>query len=206
MNPQPGCLPAAAIVLAAGAARRMGTLKQLLPYKGRPLVRHAARQAIEAGFSPVIVVAGAQADEIRAAIASEPVEIVENGHWATGMGSSLSAGVRHLLEMETDVAAVAVLLADQPLVSSEHLRSMRNRLHLVSAPVIAAEYNGTVGVPALFRRSLLAQLSALPPEMGARALLRDPSLAVDAFPLPEAASDIDTPDDYAGLDQALGGG
>jgi molybdenum cofactor cytidylyltransferase len=94
---------------------------------------------------------------------------------------------------------VAILLTDQPLVTAEHLRAMRNLLHTSAGGIVAAEYNGTIGVPALFRRTLFPILAALPPESGARHLLRESGVEVTRFPLPEAGTDVDTPEDFAGL-------
>ncbi len=115
------------------------------------------------------------------------------------MGSSISAGMRGLNDEKTEAAAVAILLGDQPLVTAQHLQEMRSLLHQVSADVIAAEYDGTLGVPALFKRNLFTTLSELPAGIGARHLLRESGLKVEPFPLPEAALDIDTPDDYEDL-------
>ena len=103
----------------------MGSQKQLLHYRGKTLVAHCIWQARQARLEPIIVVVGAGAHEIRAAIAAQPVEVVDNPHWRSGMGSSLSAGVRGLSEAATGVAAVAILLADQPHVLAEHLTAMR---------------------------------------------------------------------------------
>src|SRR4051794_26263341 len=193
------CLPVAAVILAAGAATRMGKLKQLLPYRGRTLVQHAVDQALQAQFHPVVVVVGAESAAVRSAIASQKSVVVENSYWRSGMGSSISAGVSWLQREQTEAAAIAILLADQPLVTAEHLTEMRSRLHQVAADAVAAEYSGTLGVPALFKRSLFMALSQLPATAGARQLLRQTGLKVDPFPLPEAASDIDTPDDYESL-------
>ena len=189
------CLPVAAVVLAAGAATRMGRLKQLLPYRDRTFVQHAITQALEAQFDPVIVVVGAEAEAIRAAVAKEPVHVVYNERWQLGMGSSISAGVKRIQQEGFESAAIAVTLADQPLVTAEHLRAMRRQVHLSGASVIAAQYNDTLGVPAIFARNMFGALLHLPPEAGARHLLRQPGLSVQPFPLPEAAMDIDTPDD-----------
>ncbi|MBV9612323.1 MAG: nucleotidyltransferase family protein [Acidobacteriaceae bacterium] len=194
------CLPVAALILAAGSATRMGRLKQLLPYAGRTLVEHAVRQALEAGFAPVIVVIGAEAQALRAALASKHVEIVENENWPLGMGSSLAAGTHHLQTLDTDSAALAVLLADQPLVTAAHLIAMRRLLHTGHAVAVAAQYNGALGVPALFKREMFGRLASLRPEAGARDLLRNQEFDVAAFPLPEAAMDIDTPADFAALE------
>ncbi|HMJ62342.1 MAG TPA: nucleotidyltransferase family protein, partial [Bryobacteraceae bacterium] len=184
--------PAAAVILAAGAATRMGKLKQLLPYCEKTLIEHAVEQALAAGFDPVIVVVGAEADSVRAALASRPVLLVENSLWQLGMGSSIAAGVGALPEAH----AVAILLADQPLVEARHLREMQALLDSADAPVVAAQYNGTLGVPALFKRELFEALRSLDPATGARGLLRERAAP---FPLPEAAMDIDTPEDFAEL-------
>lgn len=186
-------------MLAAGSASRMGKLKQLLPYASRTFVTHAVEQAIRAGFGPVVVVVGAEADAVRAALATQPVEIAQNDSWQLGMGSSLTAGVKHLEEVSPNSAAVAVLLADQPLVTADHLTRMRQLLYFEAAPIVAAEYNNTLGVPALFKRELFATLASLAPDAGARHLLRDARFAVTPFALPEAASDIDTPEDLLAL-------
>jgi molybdenum cofactor cytidylyltransferase len=186
-------------VLAAGAATRMGVLKQLLPYRGRTFVQHAIAQALEAQFDPVIVVVGAEAEAVRAVIAKERIHIVHNEDWRSGMGSSLSAGVKRIGQEGFESAAIAVTLADQPLVTAEHLRAMRRRMHVSAAAVVAAQYNDTLGVPAVFARKMFGALLNLPPEAGARHLVRQPGLQVQAFPLPEAAMDIDTPEDLQRL-------
>jgi molybdenum cofactor cytidylyltransferase len=185
-------VPAAGIILAAGAATRMGQLKQLLPYRGKTLVEHAVEQALAAGFDPAIVVVGAEADSVRATLSARPVTLVENSFWHLGMGSSIAAGVGVLAEAQV----VAITLADQPLVEARHLREMQALLDASEAVAVAAQYNGTLGVPALFKRELFGALRSLDPAAGARSLLRARAMP---FPLPEAAMDVDTPEDFAAL-------
>jgi len=67
------------------------------------------------------------------------------------------------------------------------------------SPILAARYAGTLGVPALFGPEVFARLRELPDEAGARALLRGGDVDVREYDLPEGATDIDTPDDFAGL-------
>jgi molybdenum cofactor cytidylyltransferase len=193
------CLPMAAIILAAGQSSRMGTAKQLLVYKGEPLVLRAVRTAREAGFAPTVVVTGANAQAVAAAIAAEPVEIAWNCGWQAGMGSSITAGLLSLQGSGTDVGGAAILLSDQPLLTAAHLREMRRLLFAGAAAAIAAEYGSTLGVPALFKRQLFGRLLHMPADAGAKALLQSPDLVVTRFPLPEAAVDIDTPVDFARL-------
>ncbi len=146
------------------------------------------------------MVVGAEAEAVRASIAAQAVEVVQNQNWESGMGSSVSAGVRQLQQSGADSAAVAILLPDQPLVTTDHLVRMRRLLHTEQAQIIAARYSCTLGVPAFFKRSLFSALASLPPQAGARHLLRDSGALVTEFPLPEAATDIDTPEDFAALE------
>ncbi|WP_435207781.1 NTP transferase domain-containing protein, partial [Micromonospora sp. bgisy143] len=81
----------AGLLLAAGAGRRLGHPKALLPYRGRLLVEHAADILTTAGCRPVLVVLGARADEVRAR--ARLPDVVVNADWVTGMGSSLRVGV-----------------------------------------------------------------------------------------------------------------
>jgi molybdenum cofactor cytidylyltransferase len=115
------------------------------------------------------------------------------------MGASIAAGVRGLQQMETDAAAVAILLADQPLITSQHLNEMRRMLFLSAAKAVAARYDETLGVPALFKRELWMALASLSPSSGARSLLRSAAFQVDPYDLPEAATDLDTPEQYAAV-------
>jgi molybdenum cofactor cytidylyltransferase len=177
----------------------MGQLKQLLPYRGETLLAHAVQQALNAGFEPVIVVVGAQAEAVRKSIAHKPVIIVENPAWQSGMGSSISAGMRRLTENGVPPTSVAILLGDQPLVEARHLQAMMPLLQASEASAIAAEYGGTLGVPAIFNSEMFDHLASLSPAEGARRLLRHPQFKSLSFPLPEAAVDLDTPEDFAAL-------
>ncbi|HEY1216216.1 MAG TPA: nucleotidyltransferase family protein [Bryobacteraceae bacterium] len=189
----------AAIILAAGAATRMGQLKQLLPYRGETLLGHAVQQAVHAGFQPVVVVVGSEADAVRESLSHKPVVIVENPAWQSGMGSSISAGMRLLTQDAVPPAAIAILLGDQPLVEVRHLQAMQAILQGNEADAIAAEYGGTLGVPAIFNSEMFDHLASLSPGEGARRLLRHPQFKILSFPFPEAAVDLDTPEDFAAL-------
>lgn len=189
----------AAIILAAGAATRMGEAKQLLTFGRTTLVQHAIEQAVGAGFDRVAVVVGAHAPEIIDVISDLSVDVVRNDAWETGMGSSLVAGLRHILNSGSNPEYVAILLADQPLVRAAHLAAMRRLAEQSQSPIIAARYGGTVGVPAFFHRTLFPELEALAPTAGARHLLKLPGQKVAVFDLPEAAVDIDTPEDFHAL-------
>jgi len=193
----------AAIILAAGAATRMGQPKQLLTYRGRTLLQRAIDQAIGAAFEPIIVILGSGSSMLRDSIADEPVEIVQNERWETGVGSSIIAGMQALLKRAEFPSTVAILVIDQPLVEAKHLTAMRQLLSVVETSIVAAQYSETIGVPALFKREVFDALISLPPEAGARRLLRGSDAKVTPFPLPEAAVDIDTREDFEAFTSAV---
>ena len=87
------CEPIAGIVLAAGESTRFGQPKQLLDWRGEPFVRAVAKTALKAGLSPVIVVTGANAEQVEVAVQDLPVQIVRNPEWQSGQASSIKAGV-----------------------------------------------------------------------------------------------------------------
>lgn len=199
MSADPDTQSVAAIVLAAGAATRMGQSKQLLRFQGKTLIERVITQVVDARLSPVIVVVGAEALSVRNAIAALPVEIAHNENWSSGIGSSITTGLERLRQIKPDAEAIAIVLADQPLVTGKHLSDMRALLAAKEINIVAARYRGTLGVPAFFKRELFPQLAALPDDSGARRIIRGLDARVSAYPLAEAGIDIDTPDDFAEL-------
>ncbi len=157
-----------AVLLAAGESRRLGRPKQLLEWRGVPLVRRAAEAAIEAGARRIVVVVGAVADRVREALAGLDVEIVDNPQWHAGIGSSIAAGVAAC----TRDAPVVMLLSDQPDVDATLLGELVGAA-AEGAHTVACRYGGSLGVPALFSRQAdLEALQSLAGDRGAKALLQ----------------------------------
>jgi molybdenum cofactor cytidylyltransferase len=189
------------IVLAAGASERMRQPKQLLQFGGNSLLRRAAQTAVESVFEPVVVVLGANFDKTRAEIGDLKVEIVFNPDWPGGLSSSIKIGLEKLLQISPNTAAVMLMLADQPLVTSIHLDLFAERFEHSKNPIIAAEYQSTTGVPALFAREVFLELNELSGDKGAKMLLEKHLTKLSTILLPEAAFDIDTPHDFEKLKQ-----
>lgn len=184
----------ALVLLAAGGSTRMGSPKQLLPYEGRPLIRHAAETALASGCHPVVVVLGSHIDEVRPALDGLDVVVVENTDWQQGMGSSIRAGISGAQIMGCDGAILA--LADQPLVTPAILRRLVEEHEETGRPIIASEYGGTVGVPAFFARECFPKLTSLLPSEDSRATILANLEQSIRISCPEAETDIDTPEDY----------
>ena len=188
----------AALVLAGGRSARLGQPKQLVRYRGETLLGRIVSHALQVAAGPVLVVLGAPgatSDACRAELAGLPVNLLDNPDAATGMGSSLRLGMAAVTNLPSPPERLLLLVADQPLVTSRHLAL----LLAVPAPggIAAAVYAGRAGVPAVFSRQHFAALSKAEGDAGARALLR--SLPFAPVPMPEAAVDIDTPEDLRAL-------
>ena len=145
-----------AIMLAAGASRRLGRPKQLLELAGETLVARTIRIAREAGADPLLVVLGAHAEIIGASVVLDDVVTVFNSQWEEGMASSIRAGLRVLASCAPDADGVLILGCDQPRLSSSLLRTLRTSFEGGAASTIAASvYAENRGVPAVFPRSLV---------------------------------------------------
>jgi CTP:molybdopterin cytidylyltransferase MocA len=187
----------AAVVLAAGASTRLGVPKQLMEFRGEPLVRRAAKAASEAGASPVIVVLGADAESIAQALGGLALTVtITHEHWRDGLASSLAAGIREAQRLDAHCEGALLTTADQPLVDGAALRRLLDAFREGSR-LVAAEYSGTIGVPAVIAREHFDALLALEGDAGAGRWLRREGAAVRRIPLLEAAVDIDTAEDAA---------
>ena len=187
----------ALLLLAAGASSRMGRPKQLLPYHGRTLLRHAAETALAAGCSPIVLVTGALHDELVNEVADLPIQAAHNCEWQTGMASSIRTGLAAVALVQP--AAVLIMLTDQPLVTPELLKQLLAQQQHTQAPIVAAAYGDALGVPAVFDKSLIPRLLELQGQQGAARLIASLGGAVGRVPFPAGLLDVDTPEQYAAL-------
>jgi molybdenum cofactor cytidylyltransferase len=191
--------PVGLVILAAGSSSRMGQPKQLLPYDGESLMRRSARLGLLSGCFPVTVVLGANSLLIGTELEDLPVFVTQNPDWEAGMASSIRVGLAHTLHVLPKVSAVIIALCDQPLVTSAFLHGLTDAFVAVGKPIVATRYGNITGVPALFSRELFDELEGLTGQEGARKLIASQPDRVHAVPFPEAALDVDTPEDYLKL-------
>jgi molybdenum cofactor cytidylyltransferase len=203
------------LILAAGAGERYGGTKQLATMEERPLVAHAVDTALVAGADPVVVVVGHDAERVATAARATfgpttggsatggRVEIAVNPAYRSGQAGSLATGIRTLLP-HRDVEVAVILLADQPGVLPEAVRTVAAALGCVRGPggarpdAARASYTDGVGHPVAFRRPAWSRLLSLSGDVGARHLLED--LEVLHVRVPgRVPADVDTPDDLARL-------
>lgn len=185
----------AALILAAGEASRFGRPKQLAQLGGKSLVRRIVDEAIKADCVPVHVVAGREKERISAELRGADAHLVENAHWQSGMGSSIRAGMC-ALELKQDVDGVVLLVCDQPRVDADVIQALVALRKRSGKKIIASNYSGTLGVPALFARSIFPELLALDGDSGAKKVILANRERVAEFSFPGGKIDIDTWEDY----------
>ena len=179
------------VILAAGSSSRLGRPKQLIDWRGRPLLAHLAEQAL-ATKAPVTVILGAHAEAIRPALDRLPAEVVQNPDWGEGMSSSIRLAVSRI---EGD--SLLFMTCDQPHVSTGLLARIIHEHTSGRHSIVASEYTDILGVPALFDRSLFPELLNLTGDTGAKALIRQHLAQTHRIPFPAGALDLDTDEDVA---------
>jgi len=189
----------AGVVLAAGASRRMGRPKQLLPVGGRPLLEGVVAETCASGLDEVVVVLGANAGAIAAAVDLGRARQVVNADHASGMSSSLRAGLGAL---GPEVDRAVVVLGDQPAISAALLDELLDLQSRSGLPAAALSFAGLLHPPVVLRRELWGGLADLEGDVGCRALIRARPELVAALPAAgdlRHPVDVDTPDDYRRL-------
>ncbi len=184
------------ILLAAGGSSRMGQPKQLLPWGNQTLIENRIQTLLKTG-DPVCVVLGANSNLIIPVIEKFEVDIVINDDWETGMGSSISAGIKKLAEKYPLADGVLITLIDQPLVTSEYLQNMFSLFQIDERQIIVSQSDsGWKGVPALFDRYYFAELKELKSEEGAKKIIQKYPDCVTSVKCGNQLQDMDTPEIY----------
>jgi molybdenum cofactor cytidylyltransferase len=174
----------------------MGTSKQLLDINGTTMLADAATKALAAGTKYAVVVLGAKEAEHRRALKHLSIECVANHLWIRGMGSSLKVGLAYLLKKDPTLDAVVVMVCDQPLITSKHVRALVSKHEVLQNKVVTSWYAGTMGVPTLFSKNLFEEILRLPDDHGARQVIKNHVEETTTVDFGDGAIDLDTPGDY----------
>ncbi|GJD68993.1 nucleotidyltransferase family protein [Methylobacterium gnaphalii] len=187
-----------AVILAAGRGTRFGPEPKLLALlDGEPLVRHVARAALASPAQPVIVVVGAHAVAIGAALDGLDLHLVDNPDHAAGLSTSLRVG---LAAMPAGTDAAVVLLGDMPRISAGHIDALVEayREADVRPSAVVPVSGGRRGNPVLLDLAQLSDaLAALTGDRGAGPLLTERADVLEIAMDSGVAFDVDTPEALA---------
>jgi molybdenum cofactor cytidylyltransferase len=186
----------AAVVLAAGLARRMGRQKLLLQLQGKPVVRWSVEHVLR-HVEDVVIVTGPEDTAIREALADLTVRFAVNPRPQDGQGTSIAAGVAALKPWTT---AALIALGDQPRMPDAVVPALLEAFKRTGKAIVAPVYQGVQGTPVVFSSDVFGELRALKGDAGARVVVKEnpERVATVAFDL-AMPPDVDTPEDYAKL-------
>jgi molybdenum cofactor cytidylyltransferase len=191
---EPGAARVAAIVLAAGRSTRMGVQNKLLAdVGGTPMVRRVVEAALASKVRAVLVVTGHMAAEVAAVLAGLDVTLVANPDFATGLASSLKAGIQAVPE-ECDGALV--LLGDMPRIAAGDLDRLIAAFVAAPESVVVPGHEGRQGNPVLWPRRYFPKLMQLEGDAGAKRLIAKHREQVREVEMGTSAifADVDTPE------------
>jgi len=195
------------VVLAAGESKRMERKKELLPVDGEPMIRTVVRKLLgSAKIDEVIVVLGHEANGVGATlsgITDERLELIGNGRYSEGMGTSLAHAAQACL---WGTNAIVVALGDAPFFSTEDVKALLDA-HAGGAAIAVPVFQGRRGHPVVLDGSFREELEGLTGDTGARQILERESASVVEVELSDDGFlvDIDDPDDYEAVKDGIGG-
>ncbi len=187
----------AGIILAAGEAKRFGKSKQLLDWKGEPFVHVVTRRALESSLSPVIVVTGANGEQVETAVKDLDVMIVKNNEWNSGQASSIKEGIKKLTASSIATSGGAIfLLADQPQITTSILQALVEKhaegLYSIVAPMVMDQRAN----PVLFDQVAFVDLLGIEGDVGGRAIFHKHPVEYLPWHDDRMLLDVDTPEQY----------
>lgn len=178
----------------------MGTAKQLLSYQGKTLLDSTIDTAKEVfNHNQIILVLGANHNEIASKITDKDIPISINNEWQSGMASSIKKGLKELLEQFPNLENCFISVCDQPYLTSNIFTQMLQLKEYSQKEIVVAKYADTMGVPALFSNKYFTTLMSLDGEQGAKKIIQQNMVDVETFRFEKGAIDIDTKVDYENL-------
>ncbi|HEY55718.1 MAG TPA: nucleotidyltransferase family protein [Dehalococcoidia bacterium] len=159
-----------AIMLAAGQAKRMGRLKQLMPLGKSTILEQSLDNLLGSKVGEVIVVLGHRAEEIKKIIAARPLKIAVNKDYRQGMGTSIAVGLKLV---DNRAEAVMLTLGDQPFVDSPTIDRLIEEFRVHDKGIAIPTYQGKRGHPLIFSLKYEAPLAALKGDIGGREIIKE---------------------------------
>ncbi|NIV17946.1 MAG: NTP transferase domain-containing protein [Woeseiaceae bacterium] len=181
-----------AIVLAAGTASRFGATKQTAEFDGKPMVRRCLDAAGDACGEQTVLVVGHDWQSVVSACEPTRSRIERNDRYEEGLGTSIACGVQ---SVRYRADAVIIMLADQPLVTADHIRQLIDAWSGNTNEIVATSFSETQGPPTLFASGCFDELCALTGDTGGKRLFTDRRFTLESIAFEPAGVDIDKPED-----------
>lgn len=184
------------VILAAGNSSRMGSIKQLLPWRNTTLLGNAIRQGLDSKVVDVVVVLGANAKIIIPTIKELDVKIIVNKHWKNGIGNSIAYSIGEIEKIFKHINGVLITLADTPFIETDYFNKMIKHFNIGEKNIVATKSKKKATVPALFGSKYFDKLGDLDKDVGAKKLLEKNSNDIFLIDAHTILFDIDTKEEY----------
>lgn len=181
--------PFSVLIPAAGASTRLGEAKQIVRYRGKPLLAHVLDIASTTRPLEIIVVTGANAELARQAVGPASARWIHNAGWAGGLGTSIAAGAG---AVSGESRGVLIMLCDQYRVEASDLQTLVDTWQSAPERIVAAVASGRCMPPVIFPASLLGGLQGLAGDSGAHRLFEEHFERLTTVDMGNAAFDVDT--------------
>ena len=190
-----------AILPGAGASRRMGRPKLLLPYRNSTLVGSVVEALRGGGVSTIVLVTSPGDEDLRAWAREAGVRTAVNPDPGRGMLSSIREG---LAALGGTGEILLVSPADLPALRSETVAALVQRMEETGAPLAVPVYRGKRGHPLAIAPALIPEIETLDPDVGLKQLRdRHEDLLLEMeVEDPGVVLDVDTPEEYENLSSA----
>lgn len=159
--------PTAGVILAAGGSTRLGQPKQLQAWVGKPFIVQVVQNALAAGLAPLIVVTGADREQIESALRGFSITLVHNKDWAEGQSTSMRTGLDSLPD---SIGSAIFLLSDQPHIPATLIRQLIETYSESHKSITAPMAGGQRANPVLFARETFGALRSVTGDKGGRAV------------------------------------
>jgi molybdenum cofactor cytidylyltransferase len=187
------------IILAAGNSSRMGQPKQLLNYNNKTLLQTVIDEAAKTDCKPIVVVLGANAEEVATRHRNKQISFVINENWESGMASSIVAGLSSVIHNTKELESIIVAVADQVFIKMSTFNNLIEKQKETGKNIIASQYANTLGIPVLFHKHYFDALLSLKGTNGAKNILKQFTQDVETVVFELGEIDIDTAEDYHNL-------
>lgn len=181
----------AIVILAAGKSLRMGFAKQIIRINNEPLLK-ITLDKIESISEDTYCVLGANKDLILEEIHFNNTVVIDNINYEKGLSSSISICIQFFEKKNLNYDGVLFVLGDQPAIETEYFLSIINRFNEHKTKIIATNYDGKAGVPALFPKSFFKELKIIKGDKGAREILKNKPKSIIFESFKTNLVDIDT--------------
>jgi molybdenum cofactor cytidylyltransferase len=188
----------AILIIAAGASRRLGQPKQLVPFRDTFLLNHIIQECETSEVGTIYIVLGANVERIQPRL-SDDLATFYHPNWNDGMGTSIAFGIQELISKDYD--GVIITLGDQPFFSSFLLKKIIQKRTETNGKIIISNYEKGMGPPSFFEKSLFSELLQLKGDVGAKSIIKKYKEEIQRISFPKGYIDIDTPEDLKIIQQ-----